>query len=107
LELLALFLLASALFGFLSFVVLLNTPYFETPKDRLQAREIENFKLRYAILNKKMDQIDEVLGSIEDRDNNLYRVYFNTSPIPKNNEKLVLAVLIDTKNWKVMTIRSW
>ncbi len=28
-----LFLVASALFGFLSFVVLLNTPYFETPKD--------------------------------------------------------------------------
>ena len=83
----ALFLLASALFGFLSFVVLLNTPYFETPKDRLQAREIENFKLRYALLNKKMDQIDEVLGSIEDRDNNIYRVYFNTSPIPEEQRK--------------------
>ena len=83
----ALFLLASALFGFLSFVVLLNTPYFETPKDRLQAREIENFKLRYAILNKKMDQIDEVLGSIEERDNNIYRVYFNTSPIPEEQRK--------------------
>lgn len=83
----ALFLLASALFGFLSFVILLNTPYFETPKDRLQAREIENFKLRYALLNKKMDQIDEVLGSIEDRDNNIYRVYFNTSPIPEEQRK--------------------
>ena len=83
----ALFLLASAFFGFLSFVVLLNTPYFETPKDRLQAREIENFKLRYAILNKKMDQIDEVLGSIEERDNNIYRVYFNTSPIPEEQRK--------------------
>ena len=83
----ALFLLASALFGFLSFVVLLNTPYFETPKDRLQAREIENFKLRYALLNKKMDQIDEVLGSIEERDNNIYRVYFNTSPIPEEQRK--------------------
>lgn len=83
----ALFLLASALFGFLSFVVLLNTPYFETPKDRLQTREIENFKLRYALLNKKMDQIDEVLGSIEERDNNIYRVYFNTSPIPEEQRK--------------------
>jgi murein DD-endopeptidase MepM/ murein hydrolase activator NlpD len=83
----ALFLLASALFGFLSFVVLLNTPYFETPKDRLQTREIENFKLRYALLNKKMDQIDDVLGSIEERDNNIYRVYFNTSPIPEEQRK--------------------
>ena len=83
----ALFVLAAALFGVLSFVVLLNTPFFETPKDRLQAREIENFKIRYAILNKKMDQIDAVLENIEDRDNNLYRVYFNTSGIPDEQRK--------------------
>ena len=83
----ALFVLAAALFGVLSFLVLLNTPFFETPKDRLQAREIENFKIRYAILNKKMDQIDDVLANIEDRDNNLYRVYFNTSAIPDEQRK--------------------
>ena len=41
----ALFLVASALFGFLCFVALLNTPYFETPKDKLLARENENLKL--------------------------------------------------------------
>lgn len=83
----ALFLLSSGLFGFICFVVLLNTPYFETPKDRLQAREIENYKLRYSILNRKMDQIDDVLGTIEERDNNLYRVYFNSSPIPNEQRK--------------------
>jgi murein DD-endopeptidase MepM/ murein hydrolase activator NlpD len=82
-----LFLVASAIFGVLSFLILLNTAFFETPKDRLQAREIENFKLRYAILNKKMDQIDEVLANVEERDNNLYRVYFNTSPIPNEQRK--------------------
>ena len=82
-----LFILASALFGFLCFVVLLNTPYFETPKDRLQAREIETMKLRYAILNKKMEQIDEVLEDIEERDNNIYRAYFNTSAIPTEQRK--------------------
>ncbi len=83
----ALFLLASALFGVLSFVVLLNTPFFETPKDRLLSREIDNFKLQYAILNKKMDQIDAVLENVADRDNNLYRVYFNTSAIPEEQRK--------------------
>jgi len=82
-----LFLLASALFGFLSFIVLLNTPYFETPKDRLQAREIENLRLNYALLNKKMDQINGVVEAIEDRDNNLYRVYFNKSAIPDSVRK--------------------
>jgi len=82
-----LFLVASALFGFLSVVFLLNTPYFETPKNRLQKREIENLKLRYAILNKKMDQVEDVIDNIEDRDNNLYRVYFNTAPIPEEERK--------------------
>ena len=83
-----LFLVASALFGFLAFVVLLNTPYFETPKDRLQAREIENLKLHYAILNKKMDQLDDGLSALEDRDNNVYRVYFNAEPIPDEERKV-------------------
>ena len=82
-----LFLLASALFGFLSFIVLLNTPYFETPKDRLQAREIENLRLNYALLNKKMDQVNGVIEAIENRDNNLYRVYFNKSAIPDSIRK--------------------
>jgi murein DD-endopeptidase MepM/ murein hydrolase activator NlpD len=82
-----LFLVAAALFGFLSVVFLLNTPYFETPKNRLQAREIENLKLRYNILNKKIDQVEEVIDIVEDRDNNLYRVYFNTSPIPNEERK--------------------
>jgi len=83
----ALFLLSSALFGFLSFILLLNIPYFETPKNKFQSREIENLKLNYAILNKKMDQIDKVLNNLEDRDNNLYRVYFNSSPIPSEQRR--------------------
>ncbi len=83
----ALFLLSSALFGTLAFVILLSTPFFETPKDRLLTREIENLRLRYSILNKKMDQINDVLSNIEERDNNLYRAYFNAAPIPDEQRK--------------------
>lgn len=82
-----LFVVAAALFGFLSFIVLLNTPYFETPKDRLQAREIENLKLNYAILNERLDEMSDVVETIEDRDNNLYRVYFNKAAIPDSIRK--------------------
>ena len=82
-----LFLLSSALFGFLTFIVLLNTPYFDTPKDRVLERELENLKLNYAILNKKMDFVDDVVEDLEDRDNNLYRVYFNTAAFPKEEPK--------------------
>jgi murein DD-endopeptidase MepM/ murein hydrolase activator NlpD len=43
--------------------------------------------LHYAILNKKMDQIDDVIEDIEDRDNNIYRTYFNTAAIPEEQRK--------------------
>lgn len=82
-----LFIASSALFGFLCFVVLLNVPFFETPKDKIQAREIDNLKLQYENLERKMELAEEVLADIEQRDNNLYRVYFNTSPIPEEQRK--------------------
>ncbi len=34
-----------------------------------------------------MDQLSTVLSAIEDRDNNLYRTYFNTAPIPEEERK--------------------
>ncbi|MFZ4106984.1 M23 family metallopeptidase [Flavobacterium sp.] len=86
----ALFLLASALFGFLCFVILMSTTYFETPKVKTQAREIENLKLNYAILNKKIAAIDQVVSDLEDRDNNLYRVYFNADTISKEKRRGII-----------------
>lgn len=82
-----LFLLASGLFGFLCLILLINTPYFETPKDKLLTSELESMKLNYKLLNKKMDLMDEVLSAIEERDNNIYRIYFNTKPIPDEERK--------------------
>lgn len=82
-----LFLAAAGLFGFLCFVALLNTPFFETPKDRLQAREIEYMKIQYELLNRKTALIEEALNSVEERDNNLYRTYFNSTPIPEEQRK--------------------
>lgn len=82
-----LFMAASALFGFLCFVALLNTPYFETPKDKLQAREIENLKINYEILNRRMEQVNEVLTDVGERDNKIYRTYFNASQIPDEQRK--------------------
>ena len=82
-----LFLLSSALFGFLIFLLLINTSYFETPKDKIQAREIEALALNYKVLNKKLDLMNEVLEAIENRDNNIYRIYFNTTPISEEERK--------------------
>jgi murein DD-endopeptidase MepM/ murein hydrolase activator NlpD len=83
----ALFLLASALFGFLCFVALLNVPFFQTPNERIMVRQIEDLKLNYTILNREIDQLDGVLANVEDRDNNIYKVYFNNAPISEIKKK--------------------
>ena len=83
----ALFLLASALFGFLCFVLFMNVPFLETPRDKIQGRELETMKLNYAILDKEIDQLNEVMAALEDRDDNLYRAYFNASPISLEERK--------------------
>ncbi|MES2811975.1 MAG: M23 family metallopeptidase [Bacteroidota bacterium] len=111
----ALFLLASALFGFLFFFFVSNSGYFDTPKDKIQAREMANLKLNYAILNKKIDELNEVLANVEERDNNIYKVYFNAAAsgeteaekeiITKNRFKNLLAMnneqLISTSTQRV------
>ena len=83
-----LFLLSSIFFGILALFILLNTDALNTPKELLQAREIENFKLQYELLNKKLEKIEEVMANVADRDNNLYRVYFEASPIPEAQRKM-------------------
>lgn len=86
-----LFLLASALFGFLCFFILSNTSFFETPKSKLQARELETMKLNYNLLNRKIALMDEGLSAIEERDNNLYRVYFNSAAISNEERRAGLG----------------
>ena len=78
-----LFLLASFFFGITSLLILLNFEIINTPSEVAQKRSIENFKLQFDILNKKLGQLEKVIANIENRDNNLYRVYFEASPIPE------------------------
>ncbi|MCL9807930.1 M23 family metallopeptidase [Flavobacterium luminosum] len=87
----ALFLIASALFGFLSFFIASNSNYFETPKDKIQARQIENMKINYALLNEKIDQLDEVIAAMQERDNNIYKVYFNSAGFEKDEKDSINA----------------
>ena len=68
-------------------VLLLNTDFIDTPKEIVQAREIDNYELQLKVLNKKLEQVESTLANIEKRDNNLYRVYFEASPIPEDQRR--------------------
>ena len=82
-----LFLLGSALFGFLGLIILLNTRWVNTPKELSLEREVRNYELQFEILNRKMDHMEQVLANIEDRDNNIYRLYFEANPIPEEQRR--------------------
>ena len=78
-----LFVLSSFSFGLICLLILLNSDILNTPSEIAQKRTIQNYELQFDILNKKLSQLESVVANVEERDNNLYRVYFEASPIPE------------------------
>ncbi len=82
-----LFLTGAFLFGAIGLLILLNTNVLNTPKELALERELKNYELQFELLNKKMTQVEDVLENLQDRDNNLYRIYFEANPIPDEQRK--------------------
>ena len=53
-----------------------------TPRELSLKRDLKNYEFQFDLMNKKMNRMSEVLTNIEDRDNNIYRIYFEANPIP-------------------------
>lgn len=79
------FVVASALFGFL--IVVIASYYIQSPRERELARELENMELQYELLNRRMDDAISALENVEERDNSIYRLYFEANPIPKEQRR--------------------
>jgi len=79
------FLTGSALFSFLFLII--ASQYFESPKEKALVRELQNMQLQYDFINKKMDEAEVVLTNIEERDNAIYRLYFEANPIPEEQRR--------------------
>ena len=82
-----LFIIASLFFGITGLLILLNSDVINTPSEIVQKRSLKNYELQFEILNKKLTQLEAVVSNVEDRDNNLYRVYFEASTIPEEQRK--------------------
>lgn len=80
-------LLGIILSGFLLLVIYLNIPYIQTPREKALKRELSNLEFQYDRLNRKMQMAEGVLDELADRDNNIYRVYFEANPIPDEQRK--------------------
>jgi len=81
----AAFLIVTAFFGIISGFVF--SKKVNSPEENSMAAELEEMKIQYELLNKKLKQSQEVLGQIEDRDNNIYRSYFELEPISEDVRK--------------------
>lgn len=58
--------------------------YFESPKEAMLRKENEELKFYYEILNQKIDENTDVLSSLSERDDNIYRTIFAADPIADN-----------------------
>ena len=76
-----LLLLASGLFMIFGYLVI--SPFFESPREKELKRELEFVKLNEELHSKKLEQLEKVLVNIQERDNKIYRLYFEVNPIPE------------------------
>lgn len=69
---------------FAALVIFLAYSFFDSPKEKMLRREINQYKVQYEILNDRLDFLANVLEDMEHRDDNIYRVIFEADPIPRS-----------------------
>ncbi len=50
-------------------------------------KRVRNLKLHYELLDKRIDESSAILAQLQERDNNIYRSYFEANPIPEEQRK--------------------
>ena len=64
--------------------VLLFDYAFDSPKDRAMAREISFLEQQITVLESDIDEVVDVLGDLEVRDDAIYRTIFGAEPYPEH-----------------------
>lgn len=65
-------------------VVWIAYSYFDSPKEKQLKREIAFMKLQYETLNERLDQTNDVLAHLQEKDDDIYRVIFEAEPVPSS-----------------------
>lgn len=72
----------SATIVFAIIIIAIAYTFMDSPKEKQLKREISQLSYQYDILNQKLEQMTSVLGDLQERDDNIYRVIFEADPIP-------------------------
>ncbi len=71
---------ASIVTGILIFAITFQ--YIDSPKEKYLRQQNDDLKQNYSVLEERMKQLELQMDEIENRDNNVYRSIFESSPIP-------------------------
>lgn len=63
-------------------LVIVFDTYFESPKAARLKKENEELEFYYEMLGKEIDQANQMLNALKERDNNVYRTIFEAEPLP-------------------------
>lgn len=63
----------------------------DSPKEKQLNQEKEKLQTQYKMLDRQLDDLQTVLTSLQERDENLYRVVFQADPIPNTVRSAVAA----------------
>ncbi|MDB9732463.1 M23 family metallopeptidase [Polaribacter sp.] len=77
--------LAVLLTAFIGFIIF--SQFIMSPNERAINRENENLQLNLDLLSKRIAESSAVLNQLQERDNNIYRMYFEANPIPNEQRK--------------------
>jgi len=64
-------------------VIFFAYTFFDSPKEKMLRREIEQYELQINLINDRLNIMSSVLQDIQHRDDNIYRVIFEAEPIPR------------------------
>ena len=65
-------------------VLLIGFTFFDSPKERMLRREIQQYETQYKIIHDRLEGLTAVVEDIQERDDNIYRVIFEAEPIPSS-----------------------
>lgn len=77
--------LSVLLTAFIGFIIF--SQFLMSPNERAIKRENENLKLNLDLFSKRIAESSAVLNQLQERDNNIYRMYFEANPIPNEQRK--------------------
>src|SRR3712207_3854122 len=65
-------------------IVPFYSSYFKSSREAQLHKENQELRLYYDMLNKEMKRVNQMIASLQDRDDNVYRVIFEAEPIAQS-----------------------